>query len=288
MQKTANIFCLIDFQNGFLYELPKEKGGNLCVPKGNDKINTVTEFINWLKQDARNVFLGSRDVHPEDHRSFADTHGLEPFTTVHLKIIKETAEIVPENTAKSFEQTLWPIHCVEGTESCKFPEKILLALPPDFREAIEKHEDTTLLTSKESDSSPLFMMLSKGTDKNLHGYGIVMENNGEAKISAFEAFDMIIKKLKKDGSTNVNILIGGLAGNYCVELSHNEIWKYFVPMLKENNIIPTVYALTDMYANIPIEVKGGAWPDSANTEKRFESYGTIITTSEDFIRNIKA
>lgn|GEM_PF-4286412 len=287
MQKTANIFGLVDFQNGFLYELPLEKGGNLCVPRGEATINAVTEFINWIKQDSCNVVLCSQEMHPKYHRSFAAVHELEPFTPVHLKIINGKAEIVPEGTIGSFPQTLWTIHCVEDTESCKLAQKVSLALPPDFREMTENDEKSKSLI-KESDNEAMFVMVRKGTDKNLHGYGIVMENDGKTKnAAAFEAFEKIINKLKKDGTTDVNICIGGLAGNYCVEITHDEIWTYFVPMLKANSITPTVYALTDTYANIPIETKDGAWPDSANTEKRFESFGTIITTSKEFMGNYK-
>jgi len=281
--KTANIFCLIDCQKGFMYELPGDKGGNLCVPGGTEIIEPVVKMINFIKQDPNNVFLGSRDVHHPEYYEFAATFGLEPYvSSLHMKRENEKTEIVPEGTNGSFEQKLWPIHCVEGTESCQLPEEVMNALPEGFKQSVKRHEKVVLLsTVKENEA--LFMMVSKGTTKDLGAYSMVMENDGKTKTGAFTAFNSIITKLKQDGIENVNILVGGLAGNFCVEFSHNDIHKYFVPMIEAHGINPNVYVLKDTCANVLIEDPSGEWPDAENTWKRMESKGSTIITVDDFI-----
>lgn len=48
----------------------------------------------------------TQDFHPPGHVSFAETHGMQPFTTKKL--------------CNGSEQMLWPTHCVQGTYGAEF------------------------------------------------------------------------------------------------------------------------------------------------------------------------
>jgi nicotinamidase/pyrazinamidase len=81
---------VVDMQNCFC------PGGNLPVAEGDTIIPRINELM-----PRYDVVVATQDWHPENHCSFAVTHGREPFSVV---------------TVNGQEQTLWPVHCVAGTE----------------------------------------------------------------------------------------------------------------------------------------------------------------------------
>lgn len=98
----SDALLVIDVQNGFM------PGGALAVPEGTDTIPLVNALVGKFER----VVL-TQDWHPAGHSSFASQHpGKAPYDEVH-------AEYGP--------QTLWPDHCVMGTEGSAFHEH--LAIP---------------------------------------------------------------------------------------------------------------------------------------------------------------
>ncbi|WP_127142889.1 bifunctional nicotinamidase/pyrazinamidase [Pelagibacterium montanilacus] len=86
---------VIDVQNDFC------PGGALAVDGGND----IVVPINAMMDRFSHVVL-TQDWHPAGHSSFASSHsGKAPFDTV---------------TMSYGEQTLWPDHCVIGTQGAAF------------------------------------------------------------------------------------------------------------------------------------------------------------------------
>ncbi|AOK29501.1 nicotinamidase [Burkholderia singularis] len=91
MQPTDDVLLVIDVQNDFM------PGGPLAVAHGDE----IVPVINRLAARFEQVVL-TQDWHPRDHVSFAQRHpGRAPFSTIALPY---------------GEQTLWPVHCVQGTE----------------------------------------------------------------------------------------------------------------------------------------------------------------------------
>jgi nicotinamidase/pyrazinamidase len=86
----TDALLVIDMQNDFL------PGGSLAVTGGDE----IIPGINALAARFDHVIL-TQDWHPQNHISFASTHGLKPFT--------DTIE-APYGT-----QTLWPDHCIQGS-----------------------------------------------------------------------------------------------------------------------------------------------------------------------------
>ncbi len=90
-----DVLVVVDVQNDFC------PGGALAVPHGDD----VVPVINRLAARFRNVVL-TQDWHPPGHFSFASSHpDKRPFDTV---------------IASYGPQTLWPDHCVQGTQGAAF------------------------------------------------------------------------------------------------------------------------------------------------------------------------
>ena len=76
-------------------------GGALAVPDG----DSIVPEVNRLARRFAHVIL-TQDWHPKGHASFASSHpGRQPFETIE-------ADYGP--------QTLWPDHCVQGTQGAAF------------------------------------------------------------------------------------------------------------------------------------------------------------------------
>lgn len=90
----TDALVIIDIQNDFI------PGGALAVTEGADIIPGVAR----LAREFKTVVL-SQDWHPAGHKSFATSHGADPFSSVQMPY---------------GDQTLWPDHCVQGTPGAEF------------------------------------------------------------------------------------------------------------------------------------------------------------------------
>ena len=90
-----DVLLVVDVQNDFC------PGGALAVADG----DAVVAVINRLAPKFAHL-VQTQDWHPQGHRSFASAHpGREAFETIE---------------APYGPQTLWPDHCVRGTEGAEF------------------------------------------------------------------------------------------------------------------------------------------------------------------------
>lgn len=89
-----DVLLVVDVQYDFC------PGGALAVPEG----DAVVPVINRLAKRFRHVVM-TQDWHPAGHSSFASSHpGKAPFETATLAY---------------GEQTLWPDHCVQGSDGAR-------------------------------------------------------------------------------------------------------------------------------------------------------------------------
>jgi nicotinamidase/pyrazinamidase len=95
-----NTLVIIDVQKDFM------PGGALAVPYG----DTIVPVINKV-QSYFDLVLATQDWHPKNHKSFAYMHAAKkPFDRMILHGIN---------------QTLWPDHCVQGTDGAEFHSSLL-------------------------------------------------------------------------------------------------------------------------------------------------------------------
>src|SRR6185312_9976575 len=115
----AEALIVIDVQNDFC------PGGALAVAGGDEIVSLVNAMIGRFEH----VVL-TQDWHPEGHLSFASQHpGRNPFESVAMPY---------------GEQTLWPDHCVQGSEGAAFHPglewtKAELVIRKGFRKGIDSY-----------------------------------------------------------------------------------------------------------------------------------------------------
>lgn len=90
---------IVDAQNDFM------PGGALEVPKG----DTIVPVINRI-QPKFELIIATQDWHPNNHKSFASNH--------------KGKEVFEKITYNGIEQTMWPDHCVQGSNGASFHEQL--------------------------------------------------------------------------------------------------------------------------------------------------------------------
>ena len=152
-------FIAIDVQNDFC------PGGALAV---ND-VDAVVAPINALINTYDHVIL-TQDWHPAGHSSFASEHdGHDPLTTI---------------TMPYGEQTLWPDHCVQGTNGAMFHDQL----------NIDRAE----------------LIIRKGYRREVDSYSAFFENDHKTTTG-------LTGYLNDRGITHV--VMAGLATDFCVAFS---------------------------------------------------------------------
>jgi nicotinamidase/pyrazinamidase len=147
---------LIDIQNDFM------SGGPLEVPMANEIIAVINKIqVNF------DLVLATQDWHPKDHKSFASNHfGRKPFEKVRLH---------------GMLQTLWPDHCIQGSEGAKL------------------HNDI--------DSNLIAAIFRKGMDPEIDSYSGFYDNNHTSSTG-------LSGYLKEKAITEIHFC--GLAADICV------------------------------------------------------------------------
>lgn len=113
-------FIIVDIQNDFL------PGGSLPVQDGNKIIPIINKLLQH--KDTFDVVVATKDWHPHDHGSFANTHGKHPGDVIKLEGI---------------EQILWPVHCVQQSVGADFaPELDESNIHKVFYKGTEKNIDS--------------------------------------------------------------------------------------------------------------------------------------------------
>lgn len=159
MRSPAEALIVIDVQNDFC------PGGALAVAGGDQ----VVPRINAMMDDFAAVVL-TQDWHPHDHASFAEMHpGAAPFSQT----------MMPYGP-----QTLWPRHCVQGSEGAAF------------------HRDLR--------TDPAQLVLRKGFRAEIDSYSALFEND-RSTATGLEGY------LRARGIGR--LVMVGLATDYCVAYS---------------------------------------------------------------------
>jgi nicotinamidase/pyrazinamidase len=150
---------IVDVQNDFC------PGGALAVPRGDE----VVPVINRIASLFSCVVL-TQDWHPAEQLSFASRHpGKDPFSVTKVAY---------------GEQTLWPDHCIQGSEGAAF------------------HKDL--------DTTRAQLILRKGFRRAIDSYSAFQENDRMTKTGL--AGYLRERSLER-------VFLSGLAYDYCVRYS---------------------------------------------------------------------
>lgn len=280
---SASIVVLVDIQNGFACEqLTPEQGGSLYVP-GGEKVGRPAAAL--IRAASDTVFVLSQDFHPAAHISFASTHGVAPFSTLRLRRDQHGRQVV--DSEGPLEQTAWLDHCRQGTPSALFVDDILQVLPPTLQTALQRDVDSAVLSAQDARNN-VFYVIRKGMRRDLDSYGIATENDRQSTTRAPAVFEDIAAALQRRGVKNAVVAIGGLATNFCVEFSHQDLYTFLLPALAARRISAQVLLLTDISAGIDMQTPDGSWPDHATAGARMARMGTRACASADLLRQFAA
>lgn len=94
---------VIDMQHDFVH-------GSLAVPGA----PSIVDIVNKLLSLPFATKIGTKDFHPSNHISFADTHQKPIFSKITIYPPGDTQE------DRALEQVLWPVHCVISTPGSEF------------------------------------------------------------------------------------------------------------------------------------------------------------------------
>ncbi len=158
MQPANHALLVIDVQNDFC------PNGALAVAAGNE----IVAPINRLMDDYQSVIL-TQDWHPKGHSSFASSHTADPFSAIEM----------PYGS-----QTLWPDHCIQGSDGADF------------------HAD---LNTTRAD-----MIIRKGYNSAVDSYSAFFEND-QTTPTGLEGY------LRTRGIDTLTLV--GLATDFCVNFS---------------------------------------------------------------------
>lgn len=123
----TDALLVIDIQNDFI------PGGALAVSGGDEILPGVAALAEQFS-----AIVLSQDWHPQGHKSFASTHGANPFSRIQMPY---------------GDQTLWPDHCVQGTHGAQF------------------HPDLIDVANKAA------MVIRKGMNPDIDSYSAFFEND---------------------------------------------------------------------------------------------------------------
>jgi nicotinamidase/pyrazinamidase len=154
-----DMLVVIDVQNDFC------PGGALAVGDGDAVVPVINRLMTQFQQT-----VATQDWHPKNHLSFSDNHpGAAPFSSV---------------TMPYGAQTLWPMHCVQGSTGAAF------------------HDDL--------DQTRIEMVIRKGFRAEIDSYSAFFENDRTTSTG-------LGGYLKERGIKRA--FFAGLATDYCVAFS---------------------------------------------------------------------
>lgn len=158
MHPATDALIVIDVQNDFC------PGGALAVTGGDEVVTSINAAMNEFA-----CVVLTQDWHPHDHASFAVTQGAEPFSTA----------MMPYGP-----QTLWPTHCVQGSDGAAFHHSLR--------------------------TKPAHLIVRKGFRPQIDSYSAFFEND-RTTATGLDGY------LRSRGVTDV--VLAGLATDYCVAFS---------------------------------------------------------------------
>lgn len=178
-------------------------------------------------------------------------------------------------------QTLWTMHCVQGTESCLYPDE--MKLPKGLQDKLSGDLMAPTIYHRDAATDNEYYVIRKGKNSELDSYGIGVENDSKTFTPAFDVFGEIGDKLKSQGCEKVIINIGGLATNFCVEFSANNTKQLLAGLLEMRGMQTQINFVPDISRGIPIKGDEKVPFSLAGTEFRLAALGIGKTTVKDIL-----
>jgi nicotinamidase-related amidase len=174
-------------------------------------------------------------------------------------------------------QVLWRQHCVEGTLSALWGPQLMAQLPAKVKAIAVQSPKLDWFMGKDHEKGNDFIVLRKGQRSDLDSYGVATENDGVSSTIAPYVFGLLSGALTRQGLDEVQIGIGGLATDYCVKYSHDDVAEIFVAGLRRHGMRASLTFLPDIS-------RGIAPNTTAAALDAMKAAGTAVATTEAFMR----
>jgi hypothetical protein len=178
-------------------------------------------------------------------------------------------------------QSLWTMHCVQGTKSSLYPDE--LSLPQGLKTKLAEDLKSDYIHYHDATTDNDFFVIRKGSDPELDSYGIGVENDCETMTVAWEVFGKIATDLKRLGCERVVINGGGLASNICSEFSLNNTQDFLAGLFRMRGMQVSVNYVPEISRGIPIPGDESTPFSLAGTEFRLASRGVGKSTVKDIL-----
>lgn len=171
-------------------------------------------------------------------------------TKVQDDYLDETFDEMKARNPLFSTQTLWTKHGVQGTDSSLYPDD--MNLPEGLKKLMKGSFSDPVIYYRDPATGNEFHIVRKGQNSELDSYGIGVENDNDTRTKADEVFREIARNFRKQGVGDVVINVGGLASNFCVEFSINNIHDFLMGEFSMRNITPTLNYVPEISRGIPI------------------------------------
>ena len=152
------------------------------------------------------------------------TDGQPPSPEDRGRVVEVLDEYLPEKLSEivgARTQYLWSSHCVQGTESARMHDG--LNLPKGLVRKLDNDITQLLVSYNDATTGNKFYVVRKGTRSEVDSNGLYVENDKTTLTPAQLAFQELAAQFIKDDVANVVINYMGLATNFCVEFSCNQV-----------------------------------------------------------------
>ena len=178
-------------------------------------------------------------------------------------------------------QTLWTMHCVQGSKSCLYPAS--MNLPLGLQVKLAGDLASPVIFHRDANTGNEFWVIRKGMNSEIDSYGIGVENDGKALTKAWDVFGDIADQLERLGCENVIINGGGLATNFCTEFTLNNLSDFLQARFKMRGMNVQINYAPEISRGIPIP-GGIETPFSLDgTEGRLKKHGIEKITVEQIM-----
>lgn len=182
-------------------------------------------------------------------------------------------------------QTLWTTHCVQGKDSSLYPEE--MKLPKGLTDKIQGDLLSPIIYFRDSPTGNEFYVIRKGTNSELDSYGIGVENDRDTFTPAYKVFMEIARVFDSQSITDVRINVGGLASNFCVEFSANNIDDLMKGFFKMRGMNVDIRYVPEISRGIPIPGDARVPFSEAGVVERLQKSRNIGTTTVSEIMSMQ-
>jgi nicotinamidase-related amidase len=167
-----------------------------------------------------------------------------------VEVYDEYLDETLEQIVGSSTQALWPPHCVQATESARMEDG--LNFPKGLIEQLDSNYTKLRFEYNDVATGNRFYVIRKGINSEMDSLGALIENDRKTYTPAEVVLRELADEMRGDGVEHVIVNYMGLATNFCVEYSGNQIGTIGDGILKISGMTTEHNLVLEACRGIPI------------------------------------